>query len=180
MRLFPLVLVALHNDSVGSVPTCATPSEKNTFAEDTSDVLEWEGTALLQQRADMQSIAKVADMPEAEEGKESGKARLSESSIWLDEAPIPIGHAAKQTEFCKEHPSAAWDKERMSKSIELVRNFTHALRKAGIPPMIMEGTLLGLFRQGFLINGDHDLDFWIPRQFISTPNQDHSNQKYSG
>jgi hypothetical protein len=101
----------------------------------------------------------------------NGHKRLTESSIWLDEAPIPIGHAKKQEEFCKVHPAAAWDKERMAASLEIVRNFTQALRKAGIPPMIMEGTLLGLSRQGFLIDGDMDLDFWIPRQFMNTRKQ---------
>jgi len=101
----------------------------------------------------------------------NGHKRLTESSIWLDEAPIPIGHAKKQEEFCKVHPAAAWDKERMAASLEIVRNFTQALRKAGIPPMIMTGTLLALYRQGFLINGDSDLDFWIPRQFMSNASQ---------
>jgi len=107
----------------------------------------------------------------AGEGKESDKVRLTEADIWLDKAPIPIGHAEKQQTFCKAYPAAALNEKRMAKSIAIVRNVTHALRKSGIPPMIMEGTLLGLYRQGFLINGDHDLDFWIPRHFMSTPHQ---------
>lgn len=102
-------------------------------------------------------------------GERSLGARVAETSIWLDSSPLLTPDLEEQAAFCKSYPQKSWDAERMQAGIEIVRNITKAFRKAGIPPMIMTGTLLSYYRQGFLINGDADIDFWVPRQFVRTP-----------
>lgn len=103
--------------------------------------------------------------------------KLTESSIWSDQAPLLVGNLEEQAEWCKTHPDALMDTDRMKASIDLVGYITTSFRRAGFPPMIMEGTLLGFMRQGSIIKGDNDLDFWIHRQLVSTPGQFRSFQK---
>jgi len=143
----------------------AEAEEKAKAAEEAENKAVQEASAAEKEAAAAEEDAKEQD------GGEGGKERPAESTIWLDRSPLLTGNLENQSEFCKAHPQAAWDKERMKASIEVVRNLTKAFRKAGIPPMINEGTLLGLYRQGFLVKGDEDIDFWVPRQFVSTPKQ---------
>jgi len=71
--------------------------------------------------------------------------------------------------FCEQYPDrrtgrSYWIAQQAVR--EHLPKLANAFRRAGIPPIITLGTVLGFLRECASIRGDRDVDLWVPRHFF--------------